>query len=373
MCYVLVLKEVPCGKQAESGIRNKRFFNPQAVSHCTLMTKWLAKTHDLKLSHSHFYFIYAHLRSMTEARHNTIALCAGAVLQRPAGIAFLYGISLGTICTGPLLFVSVLDAKIATAALVAGGAVMTTLTWLLHNAPFDTMKMLEKTIETMEETERDLEANVTRMSEENAALKVAADDIGRTADAMSLELREQKMVREGMQSTLNTLLGDIGKSNGVLESLTAEMQEEMNSTEAVRGKFMEAITGLSAEREKTASLTQELKTVASSNHNLLKQMLQLSADMESIVGELHDADFASQVEDIVRMTDALADKGIRSKLSGTEALNQEERQDMLGMLIRMDEVLKDAYGAHNARSVSLADGSLRALNRCRSMLVESTA
>jgi hypothetical protein len=79
------------------------------------------------------------------------------------------------------------------------------------------------------------------------------------------------------------------------------------------------------------------------------------------------------VEDLVQRVDTLADDGLREKLAGGVELSRKECQDLLELLVKMDEVLKDEFSEKKTRGVSLITGSRDIMTRCLSRSIESHA
>jgi predicted nucleic acid-binding Zn-ribbon protein len=93
-----------------------------------------------------------------------------------------------------------------------------------------------------------------------------------------------------MQTTLNSLLEDIGKRHSELEAVTGEVRKEVTElgqvSDKLQNKFLQTITGLSKEMKRAEDLNTKLGQTTEANAELNREMLELTRRMERVLDEM---------------------------------------------------------------------------------------
>ena len=247
-----------------------------------------------------------------------------------------------------------LQYQLDAAGLLAGGVLVGMLGWVVHHSPYDAIAALNDGVAAMHAVGRNLgatlaqsQAQVKNLSAENDRLERAVSGLEATAQGVCDELAEAHIVRKGMQSTLNTLLTDLGSRHSELATVARGLQAEIDSlgevSDEAANRFLAAATGLDKQTARAEKLAGQLEETAAANTKLVRNMLELTDKMEHTIGELHDADFMEHVHALILKTDALADAGLRDKLRKDVTLESSERLSLHGLLVDIDTLLKEQY------------------------------
>ena len=286
-----------------------------------------------------------------EATQNRFAMAFGRFAQSTLVAVGLYAVSSTAIIGAAVgLIGASQEAVVMGSALLASGVLSALLTWIVQNSPYDMLETLRNTILSLRRVGTHMSGEVTRLQDENK-------ELSETRTRMNEEIEEAAIVRRGMQSTLNTLLSDIGNRHSELHALTAEVAKEVDkidqASDTMTNRFLATITGMDRQVKRAEALASELDATTRTNSALSKRMLEITGKLEESLEELQDAQFAENIQKLMVQIDALGDSGLRDKLEKKERLPPDQAASLLSLLTSLDNVLRQEFEAKQSRCKGL--------------------
>lgn len=261
---------------------------------------------------------------------------------------------------GVLSLSSIVDNKDVTGTIgVATGLLGGALTWLVYNAPFKLIRILNETVTSLREHNAQLEVVVenlnqsavehqsanTEQQHQNEFLKNEIIVLNDTNIELHLRITGLTKVEKGLKTTSENLLKLLVDSTGnneqsvKINTALVAVADDISAATSEQGanlsQFMKQLLSME-------SLEQRLEGATEDNERLHLSLEVTVASLKKVTQSQEKLQFDDKLTDLARWIDHKADgeSGIRAALKAGQGLGTNQNDDILDFFERLDQIIK---------------------------------
>ena len=286
----------------------------------------------------------------TSKRTSMLACFLGYLAQKIIFIVLMIILYLSVFIIGLLGLIKDQSEDIVSILSLSGGLVGLLLVLIIYYGPYDIVKVLNDTIDSLQLQNNQYRTENLRFHTENTKLENNIGDLQNTSNNLQEEVTHLKLVERGLKTSSETLLATViqsqehtDNSKKLLQSLhiISEDLEKAGSVSAANmSAFMAQLLNMEDLTQKLTIVTTELKDLSSTNKTLSYNLKETLQDLRSITEDQQEFLMNNKILALAKWIDSVADGpvGLRATLH-TNTITKDQITHMLLFLSQLDELI----------------------------------
>lgn len=274
----------------------------------------------------------------TTTKLSMIAITTGYIMQHPITLTTLTLGCLGTICIGATGLSNTISVITVSYSSLLSGLLSIPMIFAIYKAPFNLVKILDSTLNQLQEYNKQYELSNQKFDENNRVLQQENYILQGNNKEYRDNLDRHKKINQGLNEVIKTLSLTLTqgseKQQELLSALESIYKDIENATEKGVSQFMSLLLRMD-------ELHDKLNKTLKDNQSLSNDLQETLDDLRSLLNDQKQHIVNDKLHELVNKIDKDADgpHGLRDKLQNKN-LSDQDYTLLLNFLIDIDDILK---------------------------------